>query len=55
LIIYRNGILKPKIADRRRDGIPDFTPILGLIREERILSILGIPDVLTNVMRIGIE
>jgi hypothetical protein len=32
----------PKIADRKQDGIPDFTPIFDLIREERILSaILG--------------
>jgi hypothetical protein len=32
----------PKIADKKQGGIPDFTPIFDLIREERILSaILG--------------
>jgi hypothetical protein len=49
-----NNLLLPKIAERKRAGIPgqalnlwmecrvlgipDFTPILDLIREERILS-----------------
>jgi hypothetical protein len=38
----RNKRANPKIADRKQDGIPDFTPIFDLIREERILStILG--------------